>query len=188
MKSTKTVWAPTPTLASLFEEQNQFYDALAAYELISQTDSSPQIRERIEALHLRILNDPSNRYDPRIEKLFTPEELAYLKILDHNGFTNLSAARQLGMGTGAEDLMIEEEDDLQFEMDGDPDALDLLLREIEQQSQLKMIEESSLAPDKTLRDLLFALLGRFDRDTPLADIRFNDLIQVLLDLQLNTSN
>jgi hypothetical protein len=76
-------WQPTLTLAKLFEEQNQFFDALAAYELISQNDSSPGIREKIESLQFRILSDPNSSYDPRIEKLFSPEELAYLKILNH---------------------------------------------------------------------------------------------------------
>ena len=92
MKFSGRSWQPTITLAKLFEEQNQFFDALAAYELISQSESSPAVRERIEALHLRILNDPSNRYDPRIEKLFSPEELAYFKILNHQGFDNMATA------------------------------------------------------------------------------------------------
>jgi len=184
MKTNVHAWTPTLTLARLFEEQNQFFDALAAYELISQTDSSPAVRERIEALHIRILNDPSNRYDPRIEKLFSPEELAYLKILDHNGFENMAAAAQkLGEGALSEDIFIDEDEDFRLEADGDPDALDELLREIEEQSQLKMLDDSSTVKDHTLRDLMVALLSKYERDTPLADIRLSDLISVLLDLQ-----
>ncbi|HHZ15448.1 MAG TPA: hypothetical protein GX398_04990, partial [Candidatus Cloacimonetes bacterium] len=57
MKTTRRAWTPTLTLAGLFEEQHQFFDALAAYELINQTESSPEIRKKIESLHLRILND-----------------------------------------------------------------------------------------------------------------------------------
>lgn len=187
MKTNKRSWMPTPTLASLYEEQDQFYDALAAYELINQTDSSAAIREKIEALHLRILNDPSNRYDPRIEKLFTPEELAYLKILNHNGFSNLSAARDLSEGNLSADIILDDDDDFQMETDGDPDALDQLLREIEEQSQIKMLEEGASMQDKTLRDLLIALLSRYERDTPLADIRLSELLSVLLEMQ-NTSH
>jgi len=184
MKTNVRAWTPTQTLARLYEEQNQFFDALAAYELISQTDSSAAIRERIEALHIRILNDPSNRYDPRIEKLFSPEELAYLKILDHNGFENMAAAAlKLSEGSLAEDIFIDEEEDFQLETDGDPDALDELLREIEEQSQLKMLDENPALKDKTLRDLMVSLLGKYERDTPLAEIRLSDLISVLLDLQ-----
>ena len=184
MKPNGRAWTPTLTLARLFEEQNQFFDALAAYELISQTDSSPAVRERIEALHIRILNDPSNRYDPRIEKLFSPEELAYLKILDHNGFENMSAAaKKLGEGALAEDIFIEEDEDFRLETDGDPDALDELLREIEEQSQLKMLDEGSTLGDRSLRDLMVALLSKYESSTPLAEIRLSDLISVLLDLQ-----
>lgn len=184
MKPNGRAWTPTLTLARLFEEQNQFFDALAAYELISQTDSSPAVRERIEALHIRILNDPSNRYDPRIEKLFSPEELAYLKILDHNGFENMStAAKKLGEGALAEDIFIEEDEDFRLETDGDPDALDELLREIEEQSQLKMLDEGSILGDRSLRDLMVALLSKYESSTPLAEIRLSDLISVLLDLQ-----
>lgn len=183
MKMNGKPWTPTITLAKLFEEQNQFYDALAAYELISQTDSSSQVRERIESLHIRILNDPSNRYDPRIEQLFTPEELAYLKILDHNGFGNMSAARSMSDGNIVESIILEEDDDFSLEMDGDPDVLDDLLREIEEQSQMQMLQESSGIQDKTLRDLMIALLGKFDSDTPLAEIRLNELLSTLLELQ-----
>lgn len=57
MKTNSRSWQPTLTLARLFEEQNQFYNALAAYELISQNNPSPELRERIEDLHLRILNN-----------------------------------------------------------------------------------------------------------------------------------
>jgi len=108
MKNNGSSWQPTITLAKLFEEQNQFYDALAAYELIGQNDSSPAIRERIDALHLRILSDPNGRYDSRIEKLFTPEELAYLKILNHQGFNNMATTMEkLSDGMQGSDLIFD---------------------------------------------------------------------------------
>ena len=43
MKTNNSSWTPTLTLAKLFEEQKQFYEALAIYELIYQTDKSPAI-------------------------------------------------------------------------------------------------------------------------------------------------
>ena len=131
MKINGSGWTPTVTLAKLFEEQNQFFDALATYELIAQNDSSPAIREKIEALHARILNDPSNRYDPRIEKLFTPEELAYLKVLSHQGFDNMSRTMdKLSEGIQGTELIFEEEDILAEE--SELDNLSEMLREIEQ--------------------------------------------------------
>jgi hypothetical protein len=73
MKTPGPSWNPTVTLAKLFEEQNHFFDALATYEMIAQNDSSPAIREKIEALHARILNDPSNRYDPASKSCSLPK-------------------------------------------------------------------------------------------------------------------
>jgi hypothetical protein len=184
MKNTGRSWAPTLTLAKLFEEQNQFFDALAAYELISQSDSSPAVRERIEALHSRILNDPGNRYDPRIEKLFTPEELAYLKILNHQGFENMAAAREkLQDGSLAAEIFIDDDEDFGLESASDADALTLLLNEIEKQSQLNLMEAVPDAGDYTVRDLLMAILGRFDKDQKLTEVRLSDLVAVILEMQ-----
>ncbi|MBW6513723.1 MAG: hypothetical protein K0B87_03080 [Candidatus Syntrophosphaera sp.] len=186
MKNTGKSWAPTITLAKLFEEQNQFFDALAAYELISQTDASPAIRERIEALHIRILNDPNNRYDPRIEKLFTPEELAYLKILNHQGFQNMAIAREkLIDGSLAEEIYIEEDEDILMEVDGEDDALGTLLDEIEKQTQMSLMEAVPEASEYTVRDLLVAVLGRFDKDQKLTEVRLSDLVAVILEMQGN---
>jgi len=184
MKNNSSGWAPTITLAKLFEEQNQFFDALSAYEMISQTDSSAAVRESIEALHQRILNDPASRYDPRIEKLFTPEELAYLRILDHEGFENLARAREkLNEGSLGADIYIEEDEDW---MDGDEfetDALAQILQEIEQQTQLNLAEAVPDAREFTVKDLLMALLSRFDKDQRLTDVRLSDLVAVILEMQ-----
>ncbi len=189
MKSTGRSWAPTITLAKLFEEQNQFFDALAAYELISQTESSPAVRERIEALQLRILSDPNNRYDSRIEKLFTPEELAYLKILNHQGFMNMAAAREkLRDGSLAAEIFIDEDEDLLLEEEEDADALARMLREIEQQSQMNLMEAVPDAADYTVRDLLVALLGRFDKDQKLTEVRLSDLVAIILEMQGNKAS
>ena len=185
MKTTRRAWTPTMTLAGLFEEQHQFFDALATYELINQTESSPEIRKKIESIHLRILSDPSVRYDARIEKLFTPEELAYFKVLDHTGFENLSEAYQkLAKGSLAEDIIIEEEEDFELEMDGEDSALDLLLDEIESQAQMQVPDLSNELEDKSLRSLMVSLLSKYDLDTPLKEIRLSEFINALIDLNL----
>ncbi len=184
MKTNSSGWAPTITLAKLFEEQNQFFDALAAYELICQTDSSPAVRESIEALHLRILSDPVSQYDPRIEKLFTPEELAYLRILDHQGFENLARAREkLSEGSLGEAIFIEEDEDFLTGAENEADTLALILQEIEQQAQLNLNETVPDAREFTVKDLLVALLGRFDKDQRLTDVRLSDLVAVILEMQ-----
>lgn len=182
MKTLGLNWTPTVTLAKLFEEQNQFFDALATYELIAQTDASPVIRQKIEDLHARILNDPSNRYDPRIEKLFTPEELAYLKILSHQGFDNMSSTMQkLGEGIQESQMIFDEEDILAEE--SELDTLSLVLEEIEKQAQLNLINLSEDFSALTVSDLLIAVLSRYDKNQLLSKIPLSDLISLFVDMQ-----
>lgn len=184
MKTNSSGWAPTITLAKLFEEQNQFFDALSAYEMISQTESSPAVRESIEALHLRILSDPATRYDPRIEQLFTPEELAYLRILDHQGFENLARAREkLSDGSLVADIYIEEDEDWLEGDENEAEMLSQILQEIEQQAQINLSETIPDAREFTVKDLLVSLLGRFDKDQKLTDVRLSDLVAVILEMQ-----
>jgi hypothetical protein len=186
MKTSGRHWTPTLTLAKLFEEQSQFFDALAAYELISQSDSSPAVRERIEDLHIRILNDPSNRYDPRIEKLFTPEELAYLKILNHNGFENMaSAALKLGEGSPDEDIFIGDDDIFTPAGTAEEETVTELLREIEQQAQLNAITGLDSTTEITLKDLMVALLARFDKDQPISEIKLSDIMSIIMQMRDN---
>ena len=182
MKIPVTNWNPTVTLAKLFEEQNQFFDALATYELIAQNDSSPAIREKIEALHARILNDPANRYDPRIEKLFTPEELAYLKILSHQGFDNMSRTLdKLNEGFSGTEIIFEDEDILAEE--SELDTLSAMLQEIEEQAQLNLIENSGEFNDLTIGDMLIAILSRFDKQQKLSEVSLTDLVNIFLDIK-----
>ncbi|MDP3113774.1 MAG: hypothetical protein Q8M98_03260 [Candidatus Cloacimonadaceae bacterium] len=184
MKNTGRSWVPTVTLAKLFEEQNQFFDAIAAYELISQNDASPAVRERIEALHIRILNDPSNRYDPRIEKLFTPEELAYLKILNHNGFENMAqAAQKISEGALDADIFFDDDEDFGFEEPEQRDLLTQMLMEIEQQAQMNILDTATEYSEYTVRDLMIALLGKFDPKQKLNDIKFSELISIFVEMQ-----
>jgi len=182
MKNQGTSWNPTVTLAKLFEEQNQFFDALAAYEMIAQNESSPSVREKIEALHVRILNDPSNRYDPRIEKLFTPEELAYLKILSHQGFDNMSRTlEKLNEGFSGTEIVFEEEEVLAEE--SELDALSAMLEEIEQQAKMNLIENFGELKDLTIGDMLVAILSRFDKHKKLSEVNLSELVSIFLDMK-----
>jgi len=185
MKNNGSSWQPTITLAKLFEEQNQFYDALAAYELIGQNDSSPAIRERIDALHLRILSDPNGRYDSRIEKLFTPEELAYLKILNHQGFNNMATTMEkLSDGMQGSDLIFDSVmPDEVLDDKNEIDALTSMLREIEQQAQLNLISEAGDFGDYSIQDLLIAILARFDKAQRLSEVKLSDLVSLFLEMQ-----
>ncbi len=177
-------WNPTITLAKLFEEQNQFFDALAAYELIGQNDASPLIREKIEALHMRILTDPAAKYDPRIEKLFSPEELAYLKILNHSAFDNLNVmAERIAEGFPDAESFLDVIDAGEFNesLEGAQD-LHKILEEIEEQALLSNTELTEIVEEHSLGDFVLALLSRYPKDTPLNQISFSDLIGIFVSM------
>lgn len=185
MKSNDHSWKPTLTMAKLFEEQNQFYEALAAYELISQNDSSPEIREKIEELHLHLLNDSNSVYDPRIEQLFSPEELSYLKIIHHQGYCNMVQAKdKLEECVQGSELIFNQvmpEDFLADE--AEVESLTEILNEIEQQAQLNLISENNEFGEYNVQDLLIAILAKFDKNQKLSEVKLSDLVTLFLEMQ-----
>lgn len=178
-------WSPTSTLARLFEEQSQFFDALAAYEMIDQNESSPQVREKIEALHLRILSDPSAKYDARIEQLFSSEELAYLKILNHSAFGNLSTvAQKIAEGFPDTQNFLDSIDAEEFNESLDElQDMQAILQAIEEQALLCATQGDIPIAEHSVKDFLVAMLSRFPKDTPLAQISISDLMSIFIMMQ-----
>jgi len=177
-------WKPTLTLAKLFEEQNQFYDALAIYEIISQTDDTPELHQKIENLQKRILNDPNMRYDSRIEQLFSPEELTYLKILNHSAFENLSRMQtQYAQGGSDYEVTLDDEDPRDrptvsaFELKRMVDEIDALA---DRGSDNPPSEED----EATIADLQKELIKRFGKDSKLNDISVQEFMQLLQEYNL----
>jgi hypothetical protein len=186
MKSdaTNQSWKPTLTLAKLFEEQNQFYDALAAYELIGQSDSSPAIRQKVEALQMRILSDPNLKYDPRIEKLFSPEELAYLKILNHSAFENLSKVQeQIVEGNSAYEIIFEDEEIEENETDPATE-LQKMLEEIDMKTVKATGEPSTGTHQSTIGELAVELIKRYGKDGSISSMPIQDFLKLILEFNL----
>lgn len=186
MKSdtTNQTWKPTLTLAKLFEEQNQFYDALAAYELIGQTDTSPAIRQKIESLQIHILNDNNLKYDPRIEKLFSPEELAYFKILNHSAFENLSRIQQqISEGISGYEVVFEDEEPADDKLNPE-DELKAMLEEIDSNTTLHTDKPVSDKKESTIGELAVELIKRYGKDNKLSDMSVKDFLQLVLDFNL----
>lgn len=182
--TTNRSWVPTLTLAKLFEEQNQFYDALSAYELISQNDSSPAIRQKIESLQMRILSEPGMKYDARIEKLFSPEELAYLKILNHAGFENLSRVQeQINQGVSEYEVVFE--DDGTEENVLDPaEELQKMLEEIDTQAQKASADPKPELVEPTVGELAVELIRRYGKDSKISSLSIKEFLQLILDYNL----
>lgn len=186
MKSdtTNQSWKPTLTLAKLFEEQNQFYDALAIYEIIGQSDASPAIRQKIDALQMRILDDSNLKYDPRIEKLFSPEELAYLKILSHSAFENLSRVQsQIVDGNSDYEVVFDDEEEASGSFDTE-DELKQILDEIDREVVQPQPSADFKQEDKTIGDMAVELIRRFGKDSKLSSLSIKDFLQLILEHNL----
>lgn len=179
-------WKPTMTLARLFEEQNQFYDALAIYEILSQTDQSPDLREKIDALQKRILDDPNMRYDQRIEKLFSAEELAYLKIMNHSAFENLSRMKNQFAKGGSDYEFLLQDEELEERPKEDTVDLENMLGEIDSQAEQEAEKASQELEGLTVEDLAEELANRFGKDSRLKDISVQDFMQLLKKYNLLT--
>jgi hypothetical protein len=196
--TTNQGWKPTLTLARLFEQQNQFYDALAIYELLSQTEDSPAIREKIEDLQGRILNDPNMHYDNRIEQLFSPEELAYLKIMNHSAFENLSRMRnQFAEGTPGYEIDIDDEiladkpTVSTFELRRMVDEIDTLAEHKDPEPLSEPETTPSAETEKTsskVSDLAEEIVKRFGKDADLNSVSVQEFMQVVMKHNLKEKN
>jgi hypothetical protein len=177
-------WKPTLTLARLFEEQNQFYDALAIYEIISQSNDSPEIRQKVEYLQSRIMNDPNMRYDERIEKLFSQEELSYLKIMNHSAFENLSRMqKQYAQGESDYEVVLDEED-LRDRPTVSSFELRRMVGEIDELADRGSGIQTQEEDDATIADLQKELIKRFGKDSKLNDISVQEFMQLLQEYNL----
>jgi len=187
--TTNRSWTPTLTLAKLYEEQNQFYDALAAYELISQTDHSPAVRQKIEELQLRLLGDSSLKYDSRIEQLFSPEELVYFKILSHSAFEHLSAVQQqqkTECSLQDSDLVFTEDDFIKPD-DANPESeLEQLLQDIEKQKKPRQAAQPAEGAELTIGDLAVELIRRFGKDNKFKELDMADLLKLILEFETHS--
>jgi len=81
------------------------------------------------------------------------------------------------------DIYIEEDEDWLNGDEAETDALTQILQEIEQQTQLNLAETVPDAREFTVKDLLMALLSRFDKDQKLTDVKLSDLVAVILEMQ-----
>ncbi len=180
----KPAWLPTVTLAKLFEEQNQFFDALASYEIISHHDSSPEIRKKIEELQHRILTDPNNRYDKRIENLFSPEELTYLKILSHSAFENLSRTQIHLREPEMDDEPILELSEEQEPLSSSEQQYQQLLEEIEGLKKEYASQNPEQEETPSVGDILKEILKVFGKNTPVTGDIQMEMAKLILGIDL----
>jgi hypothetical protein len=88
---------PTITLAEVYEEQNQFIDALLIYQKIKSRNPSEQLDEKIEILKKKIFAKHEDHYSPIIDKIFTPEDKIAFKIIPHNQYHKYVKSQQVSI-------------------------------------------------------------------------------------------
>jgi len=77
---------PTLTLAKLFEQQEQYVEALALYQLLFRKFQDNKILEKIAEISQTIFSDNTEEYHKFLVDLFTVEEREKLQILPHNQY------------------------------------------------------------------------------------------------------
>ena len=77
---------PTITLAELYENQNQYIDALVIYKNLSKKNPTEELRKKIDELKDKIFNENTLEYSEIINKIFTAEEKRIFHILPHEQY------------------------------------------------------------------------------------------------------
>ena len=74
---------PTITLATLYENQNEYLDALVIYKNLYKEDPSAMLQNKIVEIKDKIFNENTFEYYAVIDKIFTKEEKKKFNILPH---------------------------------------------------------------------------------------------------------
>ena len=85
--------SPTLTLAKLYENQNQFLDALVIYQKLMKTKPSDELQNKINELKEKIFADNTLEYSHTIDKIFTTEDKKKFKILPHEQYKNFKESK-----------------------------------------------------------------------------------------------
>ena len=77
---------PTITLAELYENQNQYIDALVIYKNLYKENPTEKLRNKIDELKDKIFKENTLEYSKLIDKIFTEEEKRIFHILPHEQY------------------------------------------------------------------------------------------------------
>ena len=77
---------PTITLAELYENQNQYIDALVIYKKLYKDNASEELQNKIDELKDTIFKENTLEYSTIIDKIFTEEEKRIFHILPHEQY------------------------------------------------------------------------------------------------------
>ncbi len=77
---------PTITLAELYENQNQYIDALVIYKNLYKKNPTEELQNKIDELKDKIFKENTLEYSAIIDKIFTEEEKRLFHILPHEQY------------------------------------------------------------------------------------------------------
>ncbi len=77
---------PTITLAELYENQNQYIDALVIYKNLYKKNPTEELKNKIDELKDKIFKENTLEYSTIIDKIFTEEEKILFHILPHEQY------------------------------------------------------------------------------------------------------
>jgi hypothetical protein len=205
MSGDRQTLPPTWTLARLYEEQNQYMDALAAYELIRKTNPDSQVDEAIERLLQKILIESNAQYDPIIDQIFTPEDKIKFRIAPAGICEEYNKAKaQVSLQPVDDDFLAEEEEeDIQIilpretytettepqkpTLDQEELVRHILTAKENLQEEMTPSEKKAIHDMSVIQliDLFQAFLGT---DRKITELKIKDLIEFWQDIQLEYGN
>jgi hypothetical protein len=204
MSGNRQTLPPTWTLARLYEDQQQYMDALAAYELIRKSNPDPEVDEAIERLLRKILLESNAQYDPIIDQIFSPEDKIKFRIAPADIVEAYDKARSQGSLKPVDDEILPEDDEeITISIPGETyqEFADQQAHTIDQEELMRHIitakenlqeeitpEEKKAVHDMSviqLIDLFQAFLGT---ERKITELKIRYLIEFWQDIQLEYGN
>jgi len=153
---------PTITLAELYENQNQYIDALIIYKNLYLENPNDELRSKINNLKDKIFNESTLEYSSIIDKMFTDDEKRLFHILPHDYYkVYLESQAELKNDetypeeliiTKVEKPIIENIDEDKINEEAPTKNNDLLLSENNEDTLGLMDIENSLENENSMKD------------------------------------
>jgi hypothetical protein len=204
MSGNRQALPPTWTLARLYEDQLQYMDALAAYELIRKSNPDPQVDEAIERLLHKILIESNAQYDPIIDQIFSPEDKVKFRIAPAEIVEAYDKAKShVSLKPVDDDILTEDEEEITISIPGETykDFAEKQAHTIDQEELMRHIitakenlgEEMTVAEKKAIYDMsVIQLIDLFQAflgtDRKITELKIRDLIEFWQDIQLEYGN
>lgn len=170
---------PTITLAELYENQNQYIDALVIYKNLYKENPTEKLQNRINELKDVIFKENTLEYSAIIDKIFTEEEKRTFHILPHEQYKAYTESQtELKYEETYPEELTEMKDEETFssensEAENEPQNDDHILE--------LLTKLSNLRPDIVER----VLKENVGADTSLSEIKLSDLNFVVESLKVS---